>query len=63
MKKTEDYIKPVILEGVELDNKQIEDIKDYFSQPRERQELEKSLAKLSRRQKHAPTTNGPHPHH
>lgn len=60
MKKTEDYIKPVILDAVNVDEKQIEEIKNFYLNDKD---LDKKLTKLFRKQKNATTTNGPHPHH
>lgn len=63
MKKTEDYIKPVILEAGIVDEKEIDKIKDYYLTEKQMGQLDKNLVKLMRKQKNATTTNGPHPHH
>ena len=60
MKKAEDYIKPVILDAVKVDEKQIQEIRVKYLQDKD---LDKKLTKLFKKGRNAPTTNGPHPHH
>ena len=63
MKKTEDYIKPVIIEAGSVDQSLVQNIKDYYLSEKQMGQLDKNLVKLMRKQKNATTTNGPHPHH
>lgn len=46
MKKTEDYIKPVILDAIEVSQDEIEEIRSVYINDRD---LDKKLAKLSRK--------------
>jgi hypothetical protein len=63
MKKTEEYIKPVILDSLTINPEEVQQIKDYYNNLKNSGELGKLLSRIMRKQKKATTTNGPHPHH
>lgn len=63
MKKSEDYIKPVTFESLDVDPVLVDSIRKQYYQKKNSGALEKELQKLYKKQKNASTTNGPHPHH
>ncbi|CDW82003.1 UNKNOWN [Stylonychia lemnae] len=63
MKKTEEQIKPLVLESNPVPEEEIKKIKNRYISCRHSGELDKKLAKLQRKQRKAAVHNGPHPHH
>jgi DNA polymerase IIIc chi subunit len=63
MKKTEDYIKPLVLDAIIPDEEELKQLKERYAHLRQSGELERTLSRLQIKQKRTVTTHGPHPHH
>ena len=63
MKKTEEYIKPLVLETAMTAQEEVDKIIMRYKQMQRSGELDRRMKALLKKQKRATTTNGPHPHH
>ena len=62
MKKTEEYIKPIVFDQMTVDAAAVEALREELQQLKKSGELERTLSRKSKVQKRAQTKNGPHPH-
>eukprot|EP00347_Sterkiella_histriomuscorum_P009002 403342907 len=63
MKKTEEQIKPLVLDSKQVPEEEIQKIKQRYYQQKRSGELDKKLGRLYKKQKRASVHNGPHPHY